>query len=193
MSWKENRPVLCAEAPGGVPSGPGFLCAGRQRVPEASAAEDGIRKWAPGFPVEKQEQRLKSAAAQLSNSEGSPALGEGAFLKPSTPLAAGKSKEYGLDIPSLFPDPAGPKGDREQAPLSSQGQLVGLRARWPLCAAVGKQRKPLQRGRVNLSKPHKSSNRTNVGCHGVWSTGLALSVPRGLRPASQLIRAPESH
>lgn len=65
----KNAPVLCAEAPGGVPSVPGFLCAGRLRVPEASAAEDGIRKWAFVFLVWKQEKTIKPAAAQLPNAK----------------------------------------------------------------------------------------------------------------------------
>lgn len=81
-------------------------------------------------------------------------------------------------------------GREDRPPLSPQGWGVGSK---PLCTAVWKQSKPLRQSPANLSKPHKSSNHTNVGCNRAWSAGLALSVPGGLRPASQLIRAPENH
>lgn len=159
-------------------------CAGR----EASSAEDGIRKWASGFLVERREQRLKPAAAQLSNSKGSPAL------KPSTPRATGESQGYGADMPSLSsPSLQDRKGTEDRPPSLISGAACGAAS--PLaslcCRWEAEQTTPAKPSElVQTTQKFKPRKRWLPGA---WSAGLALSVPRGLRPASQLIRTPENH
>lgn len=163
--------MLCAEAPGGVPSVPGFLCAGRLRVPEASATEDGIRKWAFGFLVWKQEQRIKLGAAELPDAKASPALGQKAFLKPSTLAPLARPRVMAWTRPA--------SRSVHRPPISFLGWLVGSRA---VCLSV------LQFGsRVN----RPSTDWRTCPNHTKVQTTQTLA-PTGLGAQSWLYLSPEA-
>lgn len=110
-----------------------------------------------------------------STREGLACLGQGSVSK-----APSHWQEPGVShAQPLFPKPVGPCGDRGPATYIISGLACGVQGHSRNCTAVWERSNPFQQRRADLSKPHESSNHTNVGSNWAWSTGLALSVPEG--------------
>lgn len=122
--------MLCAEAPGGVPSVPGFLCAARLRVPEASAAEDGISEWAfIRFSSLEAGADNQTCSSSTTHREGLARLGRGSVSK--TVCISRPWREAGVwpgHAHPPFPEPVDRAGRVDRPPISFQGWLVGPRA-----------------------------------------------------------------
>lgn len=178
QDWKENLPGAMRRGSRRCPQRPGLPLCG------VTARSGGIRgrRWNPKVGI--QFSSLEAGAENQTCSSSAPQRGGLACLGRGSVSKSVYTPRHWRE-PGVRPGHACLSslslwdGARRQATYLVSGVACGSRPVLVSVLLFGNRVKPPQQSPANVSKPHRSSNHTNVGCNWPWSAGLFYLSPEG--------------